>query len=58
MASLDREYRTLGTEVYVLWGEPGTRQLKIRVKVAPLPYNQHIANKIFGVETIPHPKRT
>lgn len=58
MGSLDRDYRGLGTEVYVLWGEPGTRQMKIRAKVSAFPYNQHLANKVFDVETVPHPIKT
>ena len=39
----------------VLWGDPGTRQKKVRVTVAPVPFNTHLANRTFGVETIPHP---
>lgn len=54
---LDLEYCELGTEVLVLWGDPGRRQMKIRAKVAPFPYNQHIRNEKFDVETIPHPMK-
>ena len=53
--SLDREYRELGTEVFVLWGNPGTRQKRIRAKVTPFPYRQENTNETFDVETIPHP---
>lgn len=54
LASLDVKSRELGTEVYVLWGRPGTPQIKIRATVVPFPYNQHISNDGFDVETIPH----
>ena len=58
MGSIDREYQELDTEVYILWGEPGAKQMKIRAKVAPFPYNQHILNTNFDVNTIPkHEKR-
>ncbi|MDJ0306211.1 hypothetical protein [Dehalobacter sp.] len=40
MALLDLEYRDFGTEVYVLWGEVGSRQKKIRAKVSYYPYNR------------------
>lgn len=39
LASLDLEYHEIGTEVYVLHGSPGSKQVKIRAKVAPFPYN-------------------
>ena len=55
-ASLDSKFRAIGTEVYVLWGEPGMPQLKVRAKVAPFPYNQHIVNDGFDVNTIPRQK--
>jgi len=35
---LDVEHAEIGTEVSVLWGEPGQRQKVIRAKVAPAPY--------------------
>lgn len=40
LATLDLEYHQLDTEVYILWGDVGSRQMKIRAKVAPFPYNQ------------------
>lgn len=54
LASIDLAYAELGTEVYVLWGDPGTRQKKVRATVAPLPYNTHYSNRTFDVEQIPH----
>lgn len=53
LASIELPYRALGTEVYVLWGDAGTRQKKIRAKVAPMPYNTHYSNKTFDVNSIP-----
>jgi vanillate/3-O-methylgallate O-demethylase len=35
---IDVEFAAPGTEVVVTWGRPGTRQKKIRAKVAPAPY--------------------
>lgn len=40
LAWIDTELSELGTELQVLWGRPGTRQEKIRVKVADMPYNK------------------
>lgn len=39
IASIDRDFAELGTEVYVLWGNPDERQIKIRATVARYPYN-------------------
>jgi glycine cleavage system aminomethyltransferase T len=50
---LDREFQDIGREVYVLWGEPGTRQKRIRAVVAQFPYNQENANASFDVSAIP-----
>ena len=36
---IDKAYAELGTEVYVLWGDPGQKQIKIRATVARYPYN-------------------
>jgi vanillate/3-O-methylgallate O-demethylase len=44
-----------GTELVVLWGTPGTKQMKIRAKVAHTPYNDGpMRNSTFDVEKIPH----
>lgn len=56
LGSIDIHYAEAGTEVYILWGDPGTRQIKIRAKVVPTPYNRHLDNRTFDVETIPHIK--
>ena len=48
------EYAQEGTELAVLWGTPGTRQMKIRVKVARFPYNKdYIRNENKDVKEIP-----
>jgi glycine cleavage system aminomethyltransferase T len=53
---IDVEYTKTGTEVYVLWGEPGTRQKKIRANVEPFPIlaKSMKMNYEYDVETIPH----
>ena len=44
-----------GKELTVLWGTPGTRQMKISAKVARFPYNgDYIRNENKDVEEIPH----
>lgn len=50
---LDLAFYKEGTEVYVLWGEPGTNQIKIRATVARFPYFSENPNNKFDVETIP-----
>lgn len=46
---LDKEYADLENEVYVLWGNPGTRQKKIRAKVTRFPYNNVLRNESTDV---------
>ena len=56
MGCIDIEQAELGNEVYVLWGEPGKRQIKIRatVEVFPLLSKTMTMNAQYDVETIPH----
>jgi glycine cleavage system aminomethyltransferase T len=49
---IDLEYAKEGTEVFVLWGEPETRQKKIRATVARFPYFNEYRNQTFDVNTI------
>lgn len=56
LATVDLEYTEIGTEVEVLWGDPGTKQKKVRATVAPIPYNTHYSNKTFDVNSIPRLK--
>lgn len=53
ICSIDQEYSALGTDVFVLWGEPGTRQKKIRAKVARWPYFDVNRNQKVDVSKIP-----
>ncbi len=57
LAFIDRKYTGLGTEVEVLWGTPGTRQKRIRAKVARFPYLQMERNEVIDVETIPRGRK-
>jgi vanillate/3-O-methylgallate O-demethylase len=53
LASIDVEFSALGTDVGVLWGDPGTRQKEIRAKVARFPYLKENRNQDVDVSTIP-----
>lgn len=55
---IDPVYAKEGTELTLVWGTPGTRQLDIRVKVARFPYNSDfIRNENKNVEEIPRYKK-
>lgn len=51
---IERDLAKLGTEVVVIWGDPGSRQKEIRATVARFPYLQVERNDKVDVETIPH----
>lgn len=53
LCSIDAEFSELGTEVTVVWGEPGTRQKKIRATVSRFPYLNENRNESVDVNTIP-----
>lgn len=53
ISSIDPEYAKMGTEVYVVWGEPGTRQKKIRAKITRWPYFNTDRNQKVDVSKIP-----
>jgi glycine cleavage system aminomethyltransferase T len=53
LCSIDTEYRALGTEVSVLWGNPGTRQKEIRAVVSRFPYLNENRNEDVDVSAIP-----
>ena len=55
LATIDTDYAVEGREVEVLWGNPGTRQMRIRAKVTLAPYIKECRNDSFDVEQIPHP---
>lgn len=56
MCTLDTDYAEPGSQVEVLWGRPGTHQMRIRAEVIPTPYITKCRNDSFDVEQIPHPK--
>lgn len=52
---IDPAYAKEGTELTLIWGTPGTRQMEIRVRVARFPYNSDfVRNQDKDVEEIPH----
>ena len=53
LCSIDAEYSKIGTEVIVLWGNPGMRQKEIRATVARFPYLNENRNEHVDVSTIP-----
>jgi glycine cleavage system aminomethyltransferase T len=53
IASVEQEYAELGKDVYVVWGEPGTRQKKIHAKIARWPYFDTDRNQKVDLSKIP-----
>lgn len=53
MCSIDPEYAQIGTEVKVLWGDIGKRQIEIKATVERYPYLDLTANRDFDLNTIP-----
>ncbi|HWH26595.1 MAG TPA: hypothetical protein VNT53_08130 [Pseudolysinimonas sp.] len=53
LAMIDVAHSDEGTELTVIWGEPGTRQKEIRVRVARFPYLNENRNEDVDVSTIP-----
>ncbi|MBS7525144.1 aminomethyltransferase family protein [Fusibacter paucivorans] len=52
---IDPKFAEEGTELTLIWGTPGTKQMNIRVKVAKMPYNaDFIRNENKDVSEIPH----
>lgn len=45
LCSIDPEFSEIGTQVTLLWGDPGTRQKEIRATVARFPYFNENRNK-------------
>jgi hypothetical protein len=54
LCSIDIAHSAMGTEVIVLWGNPGTRQKKIRATVSRFPYLSENRNQVVDVSKIPH----
>jgi glycine cleavage system aminomethyltransferase T len=53
LCSIDSEYGELGTEVIVLWGDPGTRQKEIRAIVSRFPFLNGQRNQVFDCNQVP-----
>lgn len=53
LSSIDAAHSALGTEVIVLWGDPGARQKEIRATVSRFPYLNKDRNENVDVSTIP-----
>jgi glycine cleavage system aminomethyltransferase T len=56
LCTIDQDYAVEGKIVEVLWGNRGTRQMRIKAKVMLFPYIKEGRNDNFDVESIPHPK--
>ena len=55
IATIDEDYAKEGREVEVLWGRPGTHQMRVRATVTLFPYIKEGRNDNFDVEQIPRP---
>lgn len=53
LCSIDIEFSKIGTDLIVLWGDPGTRQKEVRAKVARFPYLNENRNQDVDVSAIP-----
>ena len=53
LCSIDVERGELGSEVTVLWGDPGTKQKEIRATVSRFPYLNENRNEQVDLSTIP-----
>jgi len=50
---IDVDKVEMGTELHVLWGEPGTRQKLIRATVSKVPHLEMTMNWDYDVSNIP-----
>lgn len=55
ICTIDEDYAVEGKEVEVLWGNPGTYQMRIRATVTLMPYIKEGRNDNFDIESVPHP---
>lgn len=53
ICTIDVAYAKEGTDVIVVWGNPGTRQKEIRPRVARFPYYNENRNQTFDVSKVP-----
>lgn len=56
LCCIDQDYAVEGKEVEILWGRPGTYQMRIRAMVTLEKYVTVMRNDSFDVENIPHPQ--
>ena len=54
LCSIDTQYAELGTEVAVVWGEPGTRQKHVRAVVTRFPFMNEDRNETVDTAAIPY----
>ncbi|GAB3615557.1 aminomethyltransferase family protein [Okibacterium endophyticum] len=52
LCSIDTAYAEVGSEVEVLWGDPGTRQKRIRATVSRFPYLDTVRNQDVDVALV------
>ncbi|MDR1881476.1 MAG: hypothetical protein LBR26_01680 [Prevotella sp.] len=52
LCTIDTEFSAIGSEVTVLWGEPGTKQKRVRATVARFPYMDENRNETVDVSTL------
>lgn len=50
---IDLGYSAIGTEVQVLWGDPGTNQRRIRARISRFPYLDLPTNREIDVQALP-----
>jgi len=58
MGVIDVKHAQLGTELKVVWGDPGTRQKEVRAAVSPYPHLALPSNSTFDVASIPCIRKT
>ncbi|MGI6032239.1 MAG: hypothetical protein ACOX69_02325 [Coriobacteriales bacterium] len=54
LCCIDPDLAQEGTQVEIVWGDAGSRQLNIRATVARFPYLDLTPNRDFDMESIPH----
>lgn len=56
ICTIDTDYAVEGKEVEILWGNPGTNQVRIKAVVSLFPYIKEGRNADYDIESIPHPE--
>lgn len=55
ICTINTDHAEEGKEVEILWGNPGTNQVRVRANVTLFPYIKEGRNENFDTETIPRP---